>query len=76
MGFTIKEIQQLLVLRNDSVSTECNDATVMLMNQKIMKLEEKVQFYQHALKVTYIFRKIISLLDLSSGSLIYVWIEP
>lgn len=60
LGFTIKEIQQLLVLRTDSVSTECNDAAAMLMNQKIMKLEEKVQFYQHALKVVQTVKELVN----------------
>jgi len=51
LGFTIKEIQQLLILRDQSLSTECKDASVLLLNQKIMILEERVQFYQKALKV-------------------------
>lgn len=60
LGFTIKEIQQLLVLRDDSISTECNDATALLLNQKITKLEEKIQFYQHALKVVQTVRELVN----------------
>ncbi|MBT2599764.1 MerR family transcriptional regulator [Oceanobacillus sp. ISL-74] len=51
LGFTIKEIQQLLLLRNQPISTECNVSTVSLLDQKIINLEEKVQFYQKALQV-------------------------
>jgi MerR family transcriptional regulator, Zn(II)-responsive regulator of zntA len=51
LGFTLKEIQQLLVLRDEPISTECNNSTVYLFEQKIEKLEEKIQFYQRALNL-------------------------
>lgn len=61
LGFTIKEIQQLLLLRdNKSISTECKDTTVLLFDQKIMKLEEKVRFYQQALKVVRTIKELAS----------------
>jgi MerR family transcriptional regulator, Zn(II)-responsive regulator of zntA len=34
LGFTIKEIQQLLILRDQSLSTECKDTTVVLKNNE------------------------------------------
>ncbi|AFH62815.1 MerR family transcriptional regulator [Paenibacillus caseinilyticus] len=58
LGFTIKEIQQLLILRDNSISTECKDTTVLLLNQKIMKLEERIQFYQQALKVVQTIKEL------------------
>ncbi|KOY14939.1 MerR family transcriptional regulator [Paenibacillus sp. UMB7766-LJ446] len=60
LGFTIKEMQQLLILRDQSISTECNDATVWLLNQKITKLEEKIQFYQQALQVVQTIKELAS----------------
>ncbi|MBE7683635.1 MerR family transcriptional regulator [Paenibacillus sp. P13VS] len=61
VGFTIKEIQQLLILREDpSLSTECKDTTVSLLNQKIMKLEERIRFYQQALKVVQTIKELAS----------------
>ncbi|MNO43712.1 HTH-type transcriptional regulator ZntR [compost metagenome] len=59
LGFTIKEIQQLLLIRDDrSISTECKDTTVMLLNQKMMNLEEKIRFYQQALKVVQTIKEL------------------
>ena len=61
LGFTIKEIQQLLMLREDpSLSAECKDTTVLLLDQKIMKLEERIQFYQQALKVVQAIKELAS----------------
>jgi MerR family Zn(II)-responsive transcriptional regulator of zntA len=60
LGFTIKEIQQLLILRDESISTECNNATVLLLKQKIMKLEERIQFYQQALKVVQTVEELVN----------------
>ncbi|USB33221.1 MerR family transcriptional regulator [Paenibacillus sp. YPG26] len=60
LGFTIKEIQQLLILRDESLSTECRDTTVLLLNQKIMRLEERIQFYQQALKVVQTIKELAS----------------
>lgn len=61
LGFTIKEIQQLLILREDpSLSTECKDTAVLLLNQKIMKLEERIRFYQQALKVVQTIKELAS----------------
>ncbi|MGP0585599.1 MerR family transcriptional regulator [Paenibacillus timonensis] len=61
LGFTIKEIQQLLLIRDDrSISTECKDTTVMLLNQKMMNLEEKIRFYQQALKVVQTIKELAS----------------
>lgn len=51
LGFTIKEIQQLLILNDQPLSTECNSSTVSLFEQKITNIEERIQFYQQALKV-------------------------
>ena len=51
LGFTIKEIQQLVLLKTKPISKECNSSTVLLFEQKIMNIEEKIQFYQQALKV-------------------------
>lgn len=50
LGFTIKEIQQLLILKDEPISTECNNSTVLLFEQKIIKLEGKIQFYKQASK--------------------------
>ncbi|MCZ8523008.1 MULTISPECIES: MerR family transcriptional regulator [Paenibacillus] len=58
LGFTIKEIQQLLILRDNSISTECKDTTVLLLNQKVMKLVERIQFYQQALKVVQTIKEL------------------
>lgn len=60
LGFTIKEIQQLLILRGESISTECNNSTVLLLKQKIMKLEERIQFYQQALKVVQTVNELVN----------------
>jgi DNA-binding transcriptional MerR regulator len=60
LGFTIKEIQQLLILRGESISTECNNSTVLLLKQKIMKLEERIQFYQQALKVVQTVKELVN----------------
>jgi MerR family transcriptional regulator, Zn(II)-responsive regulator of zntA len=60
LGFTIKEIQQLLILRGESISTECNNSTVLLLKQKIMRLEERIQFYQQALKVVQTVKELVN----------------
>ncbi|CAI6079874.1 Mercuric resistance operon regulatory protein [Paenibacillus sp. JJ-100] len=61
LGFTIKEIQQLCLIRdNQTISTECKDTTVLLLDQKIMKIEEKIQFYQRALKVVQTIKELAS----------------
>ena len=39
------------LMRDNSLSTECKDSTVLLLDQKIMNLEERIRFYQQALKV-------------------------
>lgn len=51
VGFTIKEIQQLLILKAKPISTECNSETVSLFDQKIQNIQDKVRFYQQALNV-------------------------
>lgn len=48
LGFTLKEIQQLLLLKAKPLSPECNHSTVTLFEQKIANIEEKIQFYQQA----------------------------
>lgn len=59
LGFSIKEIQQLLVLSAESITPECNKASVWLFNQKITKLEEKIEFYQQALTVLQTIKKLV-----------------
>lgn len=59
LGFTIKEIQQLLVLKGKAISTECNLSTTSLLEQKVIDLEEKIQFYQHALKVLQTLKELV-----------------
>lgn len=60
LGFTIKEIQQLLILSDESVSLKCNNSTVLLLNKKIMNLEEKIQFYQQAFKVVQTVKELVN----------------
>ncbi|MUG47946.1 MerR family transcriptional regulator [Paenibacillus woosongensis] len=67
LGFTIKEIQQSLLLRDRSISTECKDATVLLLNQKIMNLEEKIRFYQQALIVVQTIKELASEVEYSEN---------
>lgn len=67
LGFTIKEIQQSLILRDRSISTECKDATVLLLNQKIMNLEEKIRFYQQALRVVQTIKELASEVECSEN---------
>lgn len=67
LGFTIKEIQQSLILRDRSLSTECKDATVLLLDQKIMNLEEKIHFYQQALRVVQTIKGLASEVEYSEN---------
>ncbi|GAA0136115.1 MerR family transcriptional regulator [Paenibacillus sp. YSY-4.3] len=67
LGFTIKEIQQSLILRDRSISTECKDATVLLLNRKIMNLEEKIRFYQQALTVVQTIKELASEVEYSEN---------
>ena len=60
LGFTIKEIQQLLILKDEPISTECNNSTVLLFEQKIIKLEAKIQFYKQALKLLKNVKELVS----------------
>lgn len=60
LGFTLKEIQQLLVLRGESISTECNNSTVLLFEEKIMNLEERIQFYERALKALQTIKGLVN----------------
>jgi len=60
LGFTIKEIQQLLLLKAEPISTECNSSTVLLFEQKIIKLEEKIQFYKQASKLLQTVKELIN----------------
>ncbi|MDQ0229151.1 MerR family transcriptional regulator [Metabacillus malikii] len=59
LGFTLKEIQQLLLLKDEAISTSCNNTTVLLLNDKISKLEDKILFYQKALKVVQTLKELI-----------------
>ena len=60
LGFTIKEIQQLLLLSDQPISTECNVSTVSLIDEKIINLEDKIQFYQKALEVVHRIKDLIA----------------
>lgn len=60
LGFTIKEIQQLLLLRDESISTECNNSTVLLFEQKIVKIEERITFYQQAVKLLQTVKALVN----------------
>jgi len=60
LGFTIKEIQQLLILKDEPISTACNNSTVLLFEQKIIKLEAKIQFYKQALKLLKNVKELVS----------------
>ena len=60
LDFTIKEIQQLLILKDEPISTECNNSTVLLFEQKIIKLEEKIQFYKQASKLLQTVKELIN----------------
>lgn len=59
LGFSIKEIQQLLVLSAESITPECNKASVGLFDQKISKLEDKIEFYQQALIVLQTIKELV-----------------
>ncbi|PQD93891.1 MarR family transcriptional regulator [Pradoshia eiseniae] len=50
LGFTIKEIQQLLILKDKPISAECNNSTVWLIEQKLSNIDGKIQFYEQASK--------------------------
>lgn len=60
LGFTIKEIQQLLLLRDESISTECNNSTVLLFERKILKIEERITFYQQAVKLLQTVKALVN----------------
>ncbi len=60
LGFTLKEIQQLLILKGKPISTDCNNSTVVLVEQKIKKLEDNIQLYQQALKVLIRVKELIN----------------
>ena len=59
LGFTIKEIQQLLLLKDKSISTECNNSTVLLFKQKILETEERITFNQQAVKLLQTVKALI-----------------
>jgi len=50
VGFTIKEIQQLLQLKGKPISVECNVNSVGLFQDKIANVEEKIEFYRFAIE--------------------------
>ncbi|MBR2565185.1 MAG: MerR family transcriptional regulator [Paenibacillus sp.] len=61
LGFTIKEIQQLSLIRDDkTISTECRDITLTVLDQKMINIEERIQFYQRALKVVQTIKELAS----------------
>ncbi|WP_231867608.1 MerR family transcriptional regulator [Bacillus badius] len=60
LGFTLKEVQQLITLNGQPVSAECNEAAVELFAQKLMALEEKIQFYQLALNTLQTVKELVS----------------
>lgn len=59
LGFSIKEIQQLLVLSAESITPECNIASVGVFDQKISKLEDKIKFYQQAVTVLQTIKELV-----------------
>lgn len=59
LGFSIKEIQQLLVLSAESITPECNKASVGVFDQKISKLEDKIKFYQQAVTVLQTIKELV-----------------
>lgn len=60
LGFSIKEIHQLFEMKGKTISIECNDTSVLLLDQKITNIENKIEFYQNALEV---IQKIKILID-------------
>ncbi|KZN98445.1 MerR family transcriptional regulator [Pseudobacillus badius] len=60
LGFTLKEVQQLITLNDQPVSAECNEAAVELFAQKLRALEEKIQFYQLALNTLQTVKELVS----------------
>lgn len=49
----------MLVLSAESITLECNKASVRLFNQKIMNLEDNIEFYQQALTVLKTIKKLV-----------------
>ncbi|MGM0834699.1 MAG: MerR family transcriptional regulator [Bacillota bacterium] len=60
LGFTLKEIQHVFTLKNKAISTSCNNSTVMFLDEKIIKLEEKIKFYQQAVRLVQTLKELIS----------------
>lgn len=50
VGFTIKEIQQLVNLKGKPISEECNVNSVELFQEKIEHVKEKIEFYRFAIE--------------------------
>lgn len=56
MGFTLKEIQQLLTLEQKPISISCNQQTVQLFTAKMANLEQQIIFYTKALQTLQLAR--------------------
>lgn len=53
LGFTIKEIRQLLSLKGKPISETCNQTVVALFADKITFLEQKINFYRNAVEALH-----------------------
>ncbi|AWE07160.1 MarR family transcriptional regulator [Lysinibacillus sp. 2017] len=51
LGFTLKEIYQLTELKMEQITPECNQASVLLFDQKLQQLAEKIEFYKQAAQI-------------------------
>lgn len=60
LGFTIKEIRQLLSLKGKPASELCNQMSVALFEDKITLLEQKIKFYQVAIKALNTAKELMS----------------
>ena len=53
LSFTIKEIRELLSLKGKPISETCNQTVVALFVDKIIFLEQKINFYRNAIEALH-----------------------
>ncbi|MEG0473771.1 MAG: MerR family transcriptional regulator [Solibacillus sp.] len=70
LGFTLQEIYQLISLKMEEITPECNQTTVTLFDQKLQQLTDKIEFYQRAMQTLEMAKQLIQEEKYSENQLI------
>ncbi|MCH7321496.1 MerR family transcriptional regulator [Solibacillus sp. MA9] len=59
LGFSLKEIEQLTLLKSQEITVACNETTVALFDEKSQQLTNKITFYQQAINTLQLITQLM-----------------